>query len=68
MQSVSVKVMRLSEFILDAVANRKIPQMSGTVPWKRPPTVLMKLDIEGTVCLMMKHSYWHWKQCATNPQ
>ena len=50
MPSVSVKVMRLSEFILDAVANRKIPQNSEMEPWKRPPTVLMKLDIEGTVC------------------
>ena len=48
-KTVNVRVTRLSEFILDAVATRKVPPKSGTEMWKRPPTVLMKLDIEGTV-------------------
>ena len=48
--SAQVKVIRLSEFVLSTVAKRRLPG-PGPVdkPWTRPPTVLMKLDIEGRI-------------------
>ena len=40
----TVAVIRLSKFVLDVVAKRNLPK---ALKWTRPPTVLMKLDIEG---------------------
>ena len=40
----TVAVLRLSKFVLDVVAKRILPK---ALKWTRPPTVLMKLDIEG---------------------
>ena len=40
----TVAVLRLSKFVLDVVAKRDLPK---ALKWTRPPTVLMKLDIEG---------------------
>ena len=41
-----VNVLRLSKFILDTVATRKLPMVKNK-SWTREPTVLMKMDIEG---------------------
>ena len=41
-----VNVLRLSKFILDTVATRKLPMVNNK-SWTREPTVLMKMDIEG---------------------
>ena len=41
----NVTLMRLSQFVLDEVAHRKIPTFH--MPGIRPPSVVMKLDIEG---------------------
>ena len=46
--SAQVKVVRLSEFVLSTVAKRRLPGPLDK-PWTRPPTVLMKLDIEGRI-------------------
>ena len=43
----TVAVLRLSTFVQDVVAKRILPKDSAKVKWTRPPTVLMKLDIEG---------------------
>ena len=43
----TVNVLRLSEFVLSTVAKRRLPQEPANKPWTRPPTVVMKLDIEG---------------------
>ena len=43
----TVNVLRLSKFVLDSVATRELPKAVSR-PWTRQPTVLMKLDIEGT--------------------
>ena len=40
----TVAVLRLSKFVLDVVAKRDLPK---ALKWTRPPTVVMKLDIEG---------------------
>ena len=45
--TISVNVLRLSQFVLDTVATRELPEPEGNKPWTRKPTVLMKLDIEG---------------------
>ena len=42
--TVTVDVLRLSKFVLDVVAKRDLPK---ALKFLRPPTVLMKLDIEG---------------------
>ena len=40
--------MRLSQFVLDVVATRKLPLLSTEKPLgSKPPSVLMKMDIEG---------------------
>ena len=41
----NVTLMRLSKFVLDVVAHRKIPLLSDAD--NKPPSVLMKMDIEG---------------------
>ena len=41
----NVTLMRLSQFVLDEVAHRKIPTFH--MPGIQPPSVVMKLDIEG---------------------
>lgn len=41
----NVTLMRLSQFVLDVVARRKIPIFH--MPGIQPPSVVMKLDIEG---------------------
>ena len=41
----NVTLMRLSKFVLDVVAHRKIPHLSDAD--NKPPSVLMKMDIEG---------------------
>ena len=40
----TAKKMRLSDFVLEKVLTRKIPKVDST----RPPSVLMKMDIEGS--------------------
>ena len=39
-----IQLIRLSQFLLDVVGRRKLP----TVASSRPPTVVMKMDIEGS--------------------
>ena len=56
----TVKVLHLSEFVLQVVARRKLPKAIDK-PWSRQPTVLMKLDIEGdtgNILLNSGHRYF----------
>ena len=43
-----VKLIRLSDFIHHVVATRKIPNLESFEKEFQPPTVIMKLDIEGS--------------------
>ena len=45
----AIKVIRLSEFVLNVVAKRLLPNVVNRT---RPPTVLMKLDIEGLAMII----------------
>ena len=40
-----IRLLRLSQFLLDVVGKRKLPPSPGG---GQPPTVLMKMDIEGS--------------------
>jgi hypothetical protein len=40
----SVKKMRLADYVIEKVINRKIPKVNST----QPPSILMKMDIEGS--------------------
>ena len=43
-----VSMMRLSDFVTNVVATRKVPPMNQAKLKSQPPAVLMKMDIEGS--------------------
>ena len=45
-----IKLLRLSDFLINVVGTRKIPSNDSKIPgiMKRPPKIVMKMDIEGS--------------------